>query len=113
MEQMRIILKRLRKPSVIISLLAQAASIVMVLNLSADMDMISGIVLSACSVFVILGILSNPSTRKKGYGDDILLCSGQNRQHEHVEVAGKMVCTECGCANGEDKLEECPYSLDG
>ena len=96
MPQGKAILERLRNPSVIFSIAAQLVTILTLLKVPGDANLIAGIVTASCSILVMLGILSNPTTKNKGYGDDILHCEGCGANSEHVEVAGQMYCKECG-----------------
>ncbi len=68
----------------------------MLLGISLDTNLIMGIVAGLSSVMVTMGVLSNPDSVNKGYGDDILKCSREGVMEKHVMVAGKMVCQACG-----------------
>ncbi len=91
------ILKRLKNPSVLISIGSQIVTILLLFNIQVDVDLITGVIAAACSIFVLLGILSDPNTQNKGYPDDVFQCSHCNKPTEHVVVNGQMVCRECGC----------------
>ena len=96
MTQFKVILERLKNPSVILSIVSQIAGIAVMINPNVKADVITGVAMSICSILVLLGILSNPNTKNKGFGDDILMCSKCGKPSVHIEVAGQMVCQECG-----------------
>jgi uncharacterized membrane protein len=87
---------RLRKPSTIISLISQVVSILLLLGVHVDQSAVMGVAAAACSVMVTLGVLNNPDSEKKGFGDDILTCSSSGLPEKHVMVNGQMVCQKCG-----------------
>lgn len=95
-EQLQETLNRLKKPSVILSITSHIITILVLLKVNIDMDTITGIVTAITSILVILGILSNPTTQNKGYGDDILNCSNCNKNTIHTLVGDNLVCTKCG-----------------
>lgn len=99
MHQFRTILRRLRKPSVLISVFSQVLTITMLFQINHNLNIITGVMTGVCSILVLLGILSDPNTMNKGYGDDFALCTGCNKMCEHVQVNGNMICRECGCVN--------------
>jgi uncharacterized membrane protein len=87
---------RLRKPSTLLSLISQAVSILLLLGVHLDQTVIMGVAAAVCSILVTLGVLSNPDTAKKGYGDDMYPCSSTGELEKHVPVNGQMVCEKCG-----------------
>lgn len=97
-KQFSIILKRLKKPSVVISIVSQILVILTLLHVSVDVDAVHGITISVCSILALLGIMSNPGTKNKGFGDDIRHCPSCDKDTIFCEVNGKMVCSECGAA---------------
>lgn len=99
MEQIKIILQRLKNPSVIMSIVSQIITILVLLNVNVDKQAVTGVVTAICTILVLLGILSNPDTNTKGYGDDMIQCDHCNKLTKHVLVNGKMVCSECGNEN--------------
>lgn len=99
MSQIHAILERLKKPSVLISIASQIATILLLFNIPVNMNLVSAVITGLFSIFVLLGIVSDPTTQTKGYGDDWIKCSGCQKTSRHVMVNGKMVCTECGCEN--------------
>jgi uncharacterized membrane protein len=92
--------KRLSKPSSILSLLSQVLSVLLLLGVHIDQTKIMGIGAAVCSVLVALGILSNPDTKNKGYGDDLYPCSNTGELEKHVVVNGQLVCETCGAVYG-------------
>lgn len=94
--QLQQILTRLKKPSVILSLVSQIASILMVAGIPVDKGFLVTVSAMICSALVTLGVLSNPDSTKSGYGDDFLTCSNSGEVERHVLVNGQMVCVNCG-----------------
>ncbi|MEG2518810.1 MAG: hypothetical protein RSB65_04065, partial [Oscillospiraceae bacterium] len=96
MTQFKVILERLKKPSVLISIASQIATILLLFKVNVDMTIVTGVITALGSILVLLGILSNPNTQNKGFGDDILPCAGCGKDTVHLMVNGEMVCRECG-----------------
>jgi uncharacterized membrane protein len=88
--------KRLNKPSTIISVVSQVVSTLLLLGVHVDQSMVMGVAAAGCSIMVTMGILNNPDTQKKGFGDDLLICSSSGKLEKHVMVNGQMVCEVCG-----------------
>ena len=82
-KQLKVMLSRLKNPSVVLSIASQIIAILMLLNVHVDEG-------------IVTGIMSNPESTKKGYGDDIYKCPNCNCDCEYVEVNGKLVCKKCG-----------------
>lgn len=99
MEQLKLILKRLKRPGVIISITSQIITVLLLLNVNVNIDVVTGIVTAICSILVLLGILSDPDSEQMGYGDIFALCSGCGKKTHHVFINGQLVCKECGCIN--------------
>lgn len=87
---------RIRKPSTIISLVSQVVALLLLVGYDLDKNIIVSVATVLCSILVTLGILSNPDTENKGYGDDIRPCSKEGKNTCHVKVNGQMVCAVCG-----------------
>lgn len=96
MTQLRLIIKRLRKPSVIASLTSQILTLCILLGINVDATLVTSVITTFTSMFVILGIFSNPDAQKKGYGDDIIPCENCGQLSQHVKAGDNMVCTNCG-----------------
>ncbi len=96
MNQVQLILKRLRKPSVIASLTSQALTLCILLGINVDATLVTSVITTFTSIFVILGIFSNPDAQKKGYGDDIIPCKNCGKLSQHVKAGDNMICTNCG-----------------
>lgn len=94
--QIQQIIKRLKKPSVLLSLVSQIASLCILFGFNVNENMVMSVTTIVCSVLVTLGIMSNPDTKKNGYGDDVLTCSTSGDKEVHVNVNGQMVCANCG-----------------
>lgn len=97
MKQIQLILNRLRKPSVIISIISQLATILILCGVDIDKNLTTTIITAICSILTLLGILSDPESQNKGFSDTILICSHCNKASRHVYVNGKYICAECGC----------------
>ncbi|MDR1705155.1 MAG: hypothetical protein LBS19_10810 [Clostridiales bacterium] len=95
-QQLMLFVTRLKKPSTLISLISQVVSILLLLGVHVDQNAIMSVAAAGCSVLVTMGVLSNPDTKKKGYGDDLLTCSKEGKLCKHVMVNGQMVCEDCG-----------------
>lgn len=107
MKQLKIIQERLKKPSVIISLISQVGGIILLISHNSDINLITKIIIAVCSILVTLGILSNPDSRKAFYGDDICNCKNCHKPSAHVIVNGILVCRECGCpCNQQENMDE-------
>ena len=96
MKQVNVILERLKNPSVILSIVAQIVTLLMLFGVNANLNIIMGVITAGCSILTLLGIVSNPSSQKKWYRDDIYICSNCHKKSVHVMVNGKMICSECG-----------------
>lgn len=100
--QVKLILYRLQKPSVILSIASQIISILIIFGVQVNGSLVMTAVAAMCSVLVTLGILSNPDTLKKTYGDDLLVCSSSGTPEPHVEINGQMICATCGAVHTLD-----------
>lgn len=103
MEQIKNILKRLKNPSVVISIVSQVAAILALLNVSVNVDVVTQVVVGISSILVLLGIMSDPTTENKGYGDDMKSCPVCGKMTSHIKVGEKALCSQCG---NEVKEEE-------
>lgn len=104
MKQLRIIQARLKKPSVIISLISQIGGIILLISHNGDINLITKVIIAISSILVTLGIVSNPDSHNAFYGDDICICTECHKPCAHVEVNGTLVCCECGhpCTHIDD-----------
>ncbi|MEG2073954.1 MAG: hypothetical protein RRY54_04235 [Angelakisella sp.] len=96
MNQLKNILARLKNPSVVISIASQIISVLLLLNVNVDRGIITAVITAACSVLVLLGIMSNPDTVTKGYGDDMHECANCHQMTPHLRVGDSLVCSKCG-----------------
>lgn len=96
MNQLRIILARLKKPSVVMSVVSQIIAILILAGFQANESMVMTVVTMICNILVTLGIMSNPDTNTRSYGDDLLVCTGCGVIRQHVKVNGRMLCSDCG-----------------
>ena len=96
--QLKLILRRLKNPSVVISIGSQIVSILLLFNIDLDRNLVVTAITGICTVLTLLGIMSNPDTEKNGYGDDIEFCENCQQETRHVRVGDSMVCTHCGKA---------------
>ena len=99
------LIKRLRKPSTIISLVSHMTTIFLFVGISVDIDVITGVTATICSALITLGILNNPDTVENGYGDDLLYCRACGRKAIHLNINGRMVCKDCGVPYNEQKFD--------
>lgn len=102
-QQLKQFLKRLRKPSVIMSVVSQIITALLLLGFDVDKSLVMAIATIGCSILVTLGILSNPDSTKKGYTDNMLTCSNSGKKEKHIMINGQMVCTECGAVYDPSK----------
>ena len=77
-------------------MLSQVVSILLLLDVNINENLIVSIATIVCSILVALGILSNPDTENKGYGEDYLYCFTDGKNTCHVKINGQMVCKKCG-----------------
>lgn len=103
MTQLKVIAKRLKRPSVIISIVSQVILLLILLHVEIDHDLAMAVTATISSILVTLGILSNPDSNNKGYGDDLLLCKDCKSTDTHVQIGDKMVCTKCGAVRDSQK----------
>lgn len=96
MTQLKIILERLKNPSVLLSIGSQIVAILVLLKVNVDMNIISGVIAAVCSILVLMGILSDPTTNNKGYHDDILPCESCNKKSKHITIDNNVMCSICG-----------------
>lgn len=108
MIKFRDILERLKHPSVVLSIASQMVTILLLLNISIDQTAVTGIVTAVCSILVFMGIMSNPTTKNKWYGDDDLYCENCQKNSPHIPVADSMVCSSCGAIYRSPDTEDDP-----
>lgn len=106
MEQLKIVLKRLRRPSVIISIVSQVTAFLVLFNVNIDKSVIMSAATIVCSILTTMGILSNPDSQKNGYGDDIINCESCGGSKLHVNAGDQMICADCGAIHdSSNKLD--------
>ncbi|MCL2088205.1 MAG: hypothetical protein FWH14_01850 [Oscillospiraceae bacterium] len=93
---LKTMLERLKKPSCIISIISHMAAILIIMGVHLNLSAVTTVATLVCSILVTLGILSNPDTVNKGYGDDLFKCADEAVETQHVQVNGQMVCKDCG-----------------
>ncbi|MEG1578708.1 MAG: phage holin [Oscillospiraceae bacterium] len=98
-----VILERLKQPSVLISIASQIAALLLLFNVQVDMNLVTGVITALCSIFVLLGILSDPTTETRGYGDDWQYCANCHKESRHITVNGQKICRDCGWDNTKTK----------
>ncbi|MEG2383474.1 MAG: hypothetical protein RR885_00055 [Oscillospiraceae bacterium] len=86
----------MKRPSVLLSIAAQVVAILTLLRVQVDMTIVTGIIAAISSILVLLGIMSDPDTKKLGYGDDIMFCENCQKDSVHKLINGVLVCKECG-----------------
>lgn len=87
---------RLKNPSVLLSLISHTVTLLILLGFNINESFVLSISTALLSILTILGIMSNPDTKTKGYGDDTLVCSNCGGKSIHVEINGQMLCKNCG-----------------
>ena len=103
-KQIKHMLSRLRSPSVVMGIVSQIIVILTLLNVSVDVNVITGIAVAVCSIMVFLGIMKNPNTKKMGVLDEIHWCEHCKKDSVHYRIAGKLVCSECGAEHIEGNI---------
>ncbi len=96
MNELQLLVKRLRKPSVIASLFSQIIALLMIFQVDVDMNMLTGAMTTITSILIILGIVSNPDAKTRGYNDDYAICSKCGKRTQHISINGQEICTKCG-----------------
>ena len=95
-EQLTQMFLRLKKPSVVLSIVSQVVAILLMLGLKVNESTIMAVATGGCSILATMGILSNPDASKSGYGDDLLICSKSGQLERHGMVNGPMGCGNWG-----------------
>ena len=96
MKKCKLILQRLKKPQVIMSILSQIVIILTLVNVKVDIDIVTGISTSVCSILVLLGVLSNPDDSTWGYCDEVQVCPQCKEMTCHVRIKDELICRSCG-----------------
>ncbi|MEG1239982.1 MAG: phage holin, partial [Oscillospiraceae bacterium] len=68
MTQLKTMLLRLKSPTVLLSIVSQVVTLLVLFKVQVDMTLVGGAVTAISSILVLLGILSDPTTEKRGYG---------------------------------------------
>lgn len=87
---------RLKKPSVLVSIISEIIAIMLIFNVKVDVGVAEGLLAAVSSIFVTLGILSNPMKLGNGYQDDMRICENCGKMKRHVLVGGQLLCEDCG-----------------
>ncbi|MGL5973291.1 MAG: phage holin [Oscillospiraceae bacterium] len=101
-------MNRLKNPSVILSIVSHFVTLLTILHINVDIYVATGIVTTVCSILTLLGIMSDPTTKNKGYGDDLRDCTNCKNVSAHKHINGKSICVSCGFEeidNVQDKEE--------
>ena len=96
MAQLKEILKRLKNPSTVLSLVSEIIVILILFKVNVNVDIVTGVVTACCSILVLLGIMSNPTTSNKGYADDIFYCKNCKENTCHTVIDNNLYCCKCG-----------------
>ena len=88
--------KKMAKPKILTSVVAELTSMSMLFNVHVDIGIVEMAVAALCGILVLLGIITDPNAEKKGYADDIRRCSHCQKNTSHVRVNGNMLCRTCG-----------------
>lgn len=95
MKEVKVIFERLKNPIVIMSIASQILIILSMFNVNVDVDLVTKVIVAGCSILVSLGVMNNPA--KDTVNTEQLQCEHCGKLANHVIVAGKYVCQECGC----------------
>lgn len=95
-------IKKLKKPSVLAGIISQIITLIVLFDHHVYARIFQMGLTVAVSTLTIMGILSNPNTRKKGFGDDIHFCEGCQKHSVHIYANGKLVCSGCGFVLAEE-----------
>lgn len=98
-QQILQILKRLRKPSVLLSIVSQIVAILLMFGFNINQSNVMTIASLMCTLLVTIGILSNPDAPTKGDSSDMKICSKTGKLEKHVLIKEQWICTECGAAH--------------
>ena len=90
------LLERLKKPSVLASIISEIGAILVILNIQVDVTAVEGFIAAVSAILITLGILSNPTTLTKGYKDDVRTCQNCGVKKRHVLVGNDLLCSDCG-----------------
>ena len=101
--QLKLLISSLKQPSVILSIASRIISVMLLLGFQVNQSVVLAVVTACCSIMVTPGIMSNPDSTKKGYGDDLLTCSNSGKKELHTRINGQMVCTVCGAVYDPSK----------
>ncbi|MEG2988824.1 MAG: phage holin [Oscillospiraceae bacterium] len=96
MTQLKTMLLRLKSPTVLLSIVSQVVTLLVLFKVQVDMTLVGGAVTAISSILVLLGILSDPTTEKKGYGDDIFPCPNCGETGAHLVTGDTLTCKNCG-----------------
>lgn len=94
--QLMYYLERLKKPSVIISIASQIATLLLLFNIEVEEHILVQGISALFTIVTVLGIVSNPDSKNKWYSDDIAYCSNCNKMSKVVSINGKLICITCG-----------------
>ncbi|MFI3227019.1 MAG: hypothetical protein R3Y09_06345 [Clostridia bacterium] len=89
-------LKKLKKTSVLTGIGSQILTIIVLFDPTPQARLFQMGLTVFISTIAILGILSNPNTKKKGFSDDIHFCEGCSKNTVHIYTNGKLICSGCG-----------------
>lgn len=89
------ILKRLRNPVVITSIISQVMIILTIAKLNVDGSAITKVVVAICSILVSLGIMNNPEAQKPTKTIK-LKCSNCGETTEYLFLNGELMCDDDG-----------------
>ena len=95
MAQLKEFLKRLKNPSTVLSLVSEIIVILILFKVNVNVDIVTGVVTACCSILVLLGIMSNPTTSNKGYADDIFYCKNCKENTYYTTIGSNLYCCKC------------------
>ncbi|MFI3227180.1 MAG: hypothetical protein R3Y09_07170 [Clostridia bacterium] len=95
MVQLQTYLKRLKNPTVVLSIVSEIILVLTMLNINVDEQAVNVVVTGILTILVTLGIMSNPDTVNHTYSDDISYCESCEKDTVHAKIANEMICTNC------------------
>ena len=96
MVQFRLILQRLRKPTIMMSVASQILTILILCGIKIDEAAIMTIATALCALLSTIGILSSADIKKKNKAGDV---PDENKVQQNVLTSGSIVCKNCGTVN--------------
>lgn len=101
---MKEILKKLKNPTVLFSVLSQLVALLILLGVKLNEDTAVAVIGIIMSILGTLGIIQKADVDKLKADTVLLPCSNTGLEEPHVLINGKMICTKCGAEYIETKI---------